>query len=864
MKLKGISRYIPLMSLLFFWILSLPQAWGEPVTTIRDNGDPANRVDFVILGDGYMSDEMIKYANDVENAVNEFFNQEPFREYQKYFNVHRVDVISNESGADHPPESYKDTAFDAIYSGRLLSVSPSKVNTVLSNSINPDQRDMILVIVNDITYGGSGGYLAVASTHPSCIELVLHEIGHSFGLLGDEYDYGTCSVTVEPSQPNVTMETNRDLIKWNIGGGPPTGWIDLATPIPTLSTSNGIPGLYEGARYCSFGVYRPTYNSKMRSLYFPFEQINEEQLIKRVYNWVSPLDSSNPSESEVTLQADEIQLFQVEVLEPLTHALDVEWYVDDQYQSNGLEFTFDSNSFEQGIHTVEVAIGDSTSKVRYDPANVLTAQKSWTVSVMPSCYIDSDGDGTPDCNDHCPNDPNKTGPGICGCGIVDTDSDGDGTPDCNDHCPNDPNKTGPGICGCGIVDTDSDGDGTPDCNDNCPNDPDKVQPDICGCGVSDVDTDNDGFLDCNDHCPNDPNKTGSGICGCGIPDTDSDGDGTSDCHDLCPNDPNKTQPGICGCDINDKDSDGDGILDCLDTNDDNDGLPDGEEQGPDGNDPNYDGNNDGTADRLQDNVVSFHTYDNQNYVTFESPTGTSISNCTAEDNPSKTNAPSGVGFSYGFFGFNIDGIGIGGSTTVTLYLPAGESFNTYYKYGLTPNDNSNHWYEFLNDGQTGAKFRGNIITLYFVDGMRGDDDLTANGIVVDKGGPGILVKSSSGSTTVTTDGGGGGGGCFIATAAYGSLMEPHVKILRDFRDRFLIGNTIGKRFVCLYYTYSPPIADFIAKHDSLRAMVRISLFPVVGVSWIALKIGPVLTVALMVILISCFIGLIWYRRRYKE
>jgi hypothetical protein len=122
----------------------------------------------------------------------------------------------------------------------------------------------------------------------------------------------------------------------------------------------------------------------------------------------------------------------------------------------------------------------------------------------------------------------------------------------------------------------------------------------------------------------------------------------------------------------------------------------------------------------------------------------------------------------------------------------------------------------------------------------------------------------TGSKVVAGSSDGGGGGCFIATAAYGSLMEPHVKILRDFRDRFLIVNSIGKGFVRIYYAYSPPIADFIAEHDSLRAMVRISLLPVVGVSWIALKIGPVSTMALMLIFISCFVGLVWFRRRYKE
>jgi hypothetical protein len=117
---------------------------------------------------------------------------------------------------------------------------------------------------------------------------------------------------------------------------------------------------------------------------------------------------------------------------------------------------------------------------------------------------------------------------------------------------------------------------------------------------------------------------------------------------------------------------------------------------------------------------------------------------------------------------------------------------------------------------------------------------------------------------VNNGGGGSGGGCFVATAAYGSLMEPHVKILREFRDRFLLDNTLGKRFVSLYYSYSPPIADVIAKHDSLRAMVRISLLPVVSVSWIALKIGPLPTVALMLIFIYCFVSPVCFRRRYKE
>jgi pimeloyl-ACP methyl ester carboxylesterase len=67
--------------------------------------------------------------------------------------------------------------------------------------------------------------------------------------------------------------------------------------------------------------------------------------------------------------------------------------------------------------------------------------------------------------DNCPDDPNKTEPGVCGCGVVDTDSDRDGTADCIDNCPKDFGKTDPGACGCGVADIDSNGDGTMDCNE---------------------------------------------------------------------------------------------------------------------------------------------------------------------------------------------------------------------------------------------------------------------------------------------------------------------------------------------------------------------------------------------------------------
>ena len=114
---------------------------------------------------------------------------------------------------------------------------------------------------------------------------------------------------------------------------------------------------------------------------------------------------------------------------------------------------------------------------------------------------DGDGDGTPDSQDGCSLDPNKTVPGACGCGVPDVDSDQDGVLDCLDGCPVDPWKASPGHCGCGVAETDSDGDGSADCVDLCPLDPQKSFPGLCGCGIAESDADTDGRVDCIDNCP---------------------------------------------------------------------------------------------------------------------------------------------------------------------------------------------------------------------------------------------------------------------------------------------------------------------------------------------------------------------------
>lgn len=96
-------------------------------------------------------------------------------------------------------------------------------------------------------------------------------------------------------------------------------------------------------------------------------------------------------------------------------------------------------------------------------------------------------------------------------------------------------------------------------------------------------------------------------------------------------------------------------------------------------------------------------------------------------------------------------------------------------------------------------------------------------IIVSQG----LSGGSSASGTSGGGGGGGGGGCFIATAAYGSYLDPHVAALRQFRDAHLLTNAPGKAFVSVYYALSPPIADFISRHEALRLVTRVILTPVV-------------------------------------
>lgn len=362
-------------------MLGAGTAHANPYETILNNGNSQNRLDIAIVGDGYTASEQEKYKADVQNVIQGFFAEQPFLDYKNYFNVQRVDVISAQSGADHPERSsFVDTAFDATYRcngiQRLVCVNVSKVSNVLSSSLEPAQRDVVVVVVNDSEYGGSGGSVAVVSTSPFAIDTLLHEEGHTLGLLADEYGGPpppACNSSFEPSAVNATRATQRELIKWK-------AWIDPATPLPTFSTDPAVPGLYTGAVYCDAELYRPTYRSKMRASGFPFEQINSEQLVRRIYNFVSPLDSRLPA-TDVSVTKGQTQSFSVTTPTPGSHNLTINWSVDGQTLGSGPSFNLDSSNLSAGTHTVSAAVKDGTSFVRTDPNGVLSATTSWTITV---------------------------------------------------------------------------------------------------------------------------------------------------------------------------------------------------------------------------------------------------------------------------------------------------------------------------------------------------------------------------------------------------------------------------------------------------------------------------------------------------
>ena len=237
---------------------------------IVDHGDPSEKVDLVFIAEGYTASEMDKFEKDSKRFVDFLFTQKPFDQYKQNFNIWIVKSVSEESGTDIPGEGiYKKTAVNSNFytfdSERYLTTEDFFAVSDIASVVPYDD---ICIMVNTDKYGGGGIYnhYSIFSADHLLSEIVfVHEFGHSFAALGDEYYNSSTSyndffnLEIEPWQANLT--TLKDFEKkWK-------DQLDESTPVPTprvKSNKNKI-GVYEGGGYVHKGMYSPYMDCRMKT-----------------------------------------------------------------------------------------------------------------------------------------------------------------------------------------------------------------------------------------------------------------------------------------------------------------------------------------------------------------------------------------------------------------------------------------------------------------------------------------------------------------------------------------------------------------------------------------------------------------------
>lgn len=243
---------------------------GLAVTRLHGAGAPATSLDVVILGDGYQAWQLDKFHQDARRYAQVLLTTPPFERYKERINVWAVASPSRHSGVDEPRKGiFKDTAlsmsFNTFGSPRYLMTTDNlAVRDIAANA----PYDAIYIVSNTSRYGGGGIYNLYASfvSDSEYDEYVfVHEFGHSFGGLGDEYYTSKVAYNdmyprgVEPWEPNITAQRVRARVKWR-------PLIDAATPIPTPADDPAMAdtvGLFEGAGYSAKGLFRPAQDCKM-------------------------------------------------------------------------------------------------------------------------------------------------------------------------------------------------------------------------------------------------------------------------------------------------------------------------------------------------------------------------------------------------------------------------------------------------------------------------------------------------------------------------------------------------------------------------------------------------------------------------
>ena len=250
------------------------QRYVFPVQEVMVNGSPESKVDIVILPEGYTADEMPQFLQHCQSLVDVFTQEEPFASHINDFNFRAVLAPSEESGVDIPAShtwvrTILNAHFYTFYIDRYCTTrNYFSVKDVAANA----PYDQIYILVNSSQYGGGGfyNYYSMSTAgNMSSSSVIIHEFGHAFAGLGDEYveqdnPLGLLyNLNVEPWEPNLTT-----LVDFE------SKWADLVapgTPIPTPNTSQyyNTVGAFQGAGYLAQGMYRPQQHCMMRD-YYPF------------------------------------------------------------------------------------------------------------------------------------------------------------------------------------------------------------------------------------------------------------------------------------------------------------------------------------------------------------------------------------------------------------------------------------------------------------------------------------------------------------------------------------------------------------------------------------------------------------------
>ncbi len=265
------------------------QVYDFETFQVLNNGDSKNMVDIAFIAEGYTTEQMDKFRDDAERFAGYLFEYSPFKENKKKFNIWAVKSVSVETGTDIPGANvWKNTAINSTFytfdSERYLTTSDMKTLHDVAALVPYDQ---IFVLVNTAKYGGGGiynFYSLCETDHEMSKEVFVHEFGHGFAALSDEYWTSDTSydsfydLSVEPYQANITTLVDFD-----------SKWKDLmndTTPIPTPSTPKykNVIGVFEGGGYVAKGIYRPKQNCMMKALeaeeYCPVCQKAIEEMIK--------------------------------------------------------------------------------------------------------------------------------------------------------------------------------------------------------------------------------------------------------------------------------------------------------------------------------------------------------------------------------------------------------------------------------------------------------------------------------------------------------------------------------------------------------------------------------------------------------